>query len=98
MLLQGTPNRVSPGVTLMSEFFASGHAVDVVLGFMVLEAIWLIARSRAALTVCLMLAPGALMLLALRAALTEADWYWIALPLTVSLPLHLADLRHRRLA
>lgn len=82
----------------MTWFFASGHAVDVVLGFMVLEAIWLAVRGRAALTIFLMLAPGACMLLALRAALTGAEWYWVALPLTVSLPLHLADLRHRRLA
>ena len=82
----------------MSWLFASGHAVDVVLAFMVVEAIWLIARHRAALTVFLMLTPGALMLLALRAALTGLPWYWIALPLTVSLPLHLADMRHRRLA
>jgi hypothetical protein len=82
----------------MNAFFASGHAVDVVLVFMVLEAIWLIVRGRATLAVFLMLMPGAFMMLALRAALTGADWYWIALPLTVSLPLHLADLRHRRLA
>ena len=81
----------------MSWLFASGHAVDVVLAFMVAEAIWLIARCRAALTVFLMLMPGAFMLLALRAALTGLPWYWVALPLTVSLPLHLADMRHRRL-
>ena len=82
----------------MNRFFTSGHAVDVVLGFMLLEAIWLIVRGRSALSVFLMLAPGVLMLLALRAALTDMHWYWVALPLTVSLPLHLADLRHRRLA
>jgi hypothetical protein len=82
----------------MSWLFASGHAVDVVLGFMVLEGIWLVARKKPTLTVVLMLLPGALMLLALRAALAGLPWYWIALPLTVSLPLHLADLRHRRLA
>lgn len=82
----------------MSWLFASGHAVDVVLAFMLLEGIWLVARGRALLTVFLMLMPGALMLVALRAALTGLPWYWIAVPLTVSLPLHLADLRHRRLA
>ena len=82
----------------MKAFFASGHAVDIVLLFMVLEAVWLIVRGRAALAVIFMLLPGVFMMLALRAALTGADWYWIALPLTVSLPLHLADLRHRRLA
>jgi hypothetical protein len=82
----------------MNWLFASGHAVDVVLVFMVLEAVWLIARNRPALTIFLMLMPGVLMLIALRAALAGLPWYWIALPLTVSLPLHLADLRHRRLA
>lgn len=81
----------------MNWLFASGHAVDVVLVFMALEAIWLLARRSAPLTVFLMLMPGALMVLALRAALTGMPWYWVALPLTVSLPLHLADLRHRGL-
>jgi len=82
----------------MSQFFASGHAVDVVLLFMVLEGAWLIWRRWAAQTVILMLGPGALMVLALRAALNDLPWYWVALPLTVSLPLHLADVRHRRRA
>jgi hypothetical protein len=36
-------------------------------------------------------------MLALRAALTDAGWQWVAIWLTVSLPLHLADLRHRKL-
>ena len=80
----------------MNWLFASGHAVDIVLMFMLVEGSWLVARRWSALTVLLMLAPGALMLIALRAALTGAPWYWIALPLTVSLPLHLADLRHRQ--
>lgn len=82
----------------MSGLFASGHAVDLVLLFMLVEGAWLVARRWSAITVALMLAPGALMLLALRAALVGLPWYWIALPLTVSLPLHLADLRHRRRA
>lgn len=82
----------------MSWLFASGHAVDLVLLFMLVEGAWLVVRRWSVLTVVLMLAPGALMLLALRAALVGLPWYWIALPLTVSLPLHLADLRHRRRA
>lgn len=82
----------------MSWLFASGHAVDIVLVFMMIEGGWLIASKRPALAVVLMLAPGAMMMLALRAALIDLPWYWIALPLTVSLPLHLADARHRRLA
>ena len=36
--------------------------------------------------------PGALMILALRGALTGAEWHWIALPLLLSFPAHLADL------
>ncbi len=43
-------------------------------------------------TAALRLAPGMLMLVALRAALTGLDWRWIAVPLIVSLPVHLADL------
>jgi len=82
----------------VSWLFASGHAVTLVLAFMGVEGVWLVARRWSALTVFLMLAPGALMLLALRAALVGLPWYWIALPLTVSLPLHLADVRHRRSA
>ena len=38
------------------------------------------------------LAPGALMMIALRGALTGQDWRWIALPLLLSFPAHLADL------
>lgn len=38
------------------------------------------------------LLPGALMILALRGALTGAEWHWIALPLLLSFAAHLADL------
>jgi uncharacterized membrane protein YeaQ/YmgE (transglycosylase-associated protein family) len=38
---------------------------------------------------------GALILLAARAAITGADWPMIALPLALSFPVHLADLRRR---
>ena len=75
-------------------WFASGHAVDLVLVVLTIEAVWLFARGAPA-SLLLMLAPGACMMLALRAALTGAPWPWVALPLTVSLPFHLADLRHR---
>jgi len=80
----------------MNALFASGHAVDIVLAVLALEAVLLIAWRRPALAVLLALAPGVMMMLALRAALLSAPWYWVAIPLTVSLPLHLADLRHRR--
>ncbi len=81
----------------MTWLFASGHAVDIVLAVMLVEAIALIARGRAATTVVFALLPGALMLLALRGALVGAAWPWIALALGASFPVHLADLRPRRL-
>jgi len=37
------------------------------------------------------------MLLAVRAALTGAPWYHVSFWLAASLPVHLADLRRRRL-
>ena len=81
----------------MQPFFTSGHAVDLVLAFMAAEAVALILMKRPALTVVLTILPGVAMMLALRAAITGAGWQWIAIWLTVSLPLHLADLRHRKL-
>ncbi len=82
----------------MDIFFTSGHAVDLVLAFMGVEAILLaLIRKRRIRTIILTILPGAVMMLALRMALTGADWRWIAFWLTVSLPLHLADLRHRQL-
>ncbi len=81
----------------MEAIFTSGRAVDLVLGFMALEALILIVMKRHALTVILTILPGAAMMLALRAAMTDAGWQWVAIWLTVSLPLHLADLRHRKL-
>jgi hypothetical protein len=81
----------------LESFFTSGHAVDLVLAFMAIEAIVLIMMKRRAVTVVLTILPGAVMMMALRAAITGAGWQWVAMWLTVSLPLHLADLRHRRL-
>ena len=78
-------------------FFTSGRAVDLVLVVMAVEALVLVSTKRRVLTVVLTILPGAAMMLALRAAMTGAGWQWVAIWLTVSLPLHLADLRHRRL-
>ena len=76
--------------------FASGRAADVVLAVMLAEGLWLVGRRgwRAGDALALLL-PGALILLALRAALTGQDWRWIALPLIASLPVHLADVALR---
>jgi hypothetical protein len=81
----------------METVFTTGHAVDLVLAFMAVEAVVLIMMKRRPLTVVLTILPGAAMMLALRAALTGAGWEMVGLWLTVSLPLHLADLRHRKL-
>ena len=77
----------------MTELFASGHAVDIVLLVIAVELVWLTWRGGWRVTdAALRLAPGALMLVALRMALTGFDWRWIALPLLLSFPVHLADL------
>ena len=81
---------------MIAAFFASGHAADVVLGVLLLEAAWLrMGRGWRWSAVAALLGPAALIVLGLRAALTDAAWWWIALPLALSLPLHLMDLRGR---
>ena len=68
------------------------------LAVILAEAMWLMLwQRRNALDVGLALLPGALMLLATRAALTGAPWYHVSLWLAASFPAHLADLRRRRL-
>ena len=82
----------------LARLFASGHAVDLVLAVMAVEGAWLVSLARrSAADVVLALLPGALLLVALRAALTGAGWAWVALFVTLSLPAHLADMRRRRL-
>jgi hypothetical protein len=80
----------------MEWLIRSGHAVDLILLIMLAEALWLHRVRRVGmLDVALALLPGALILLAARAAITGADWTMIALPLALSFPVHLADLRRR---
>lgn len=81
---------------MIAGFFASGHAADLVLAVLAAEALWLrAARGWGWARVIGLLGPAALIVLGLRAALTGAAWWWIALPLAASLPLHLMDLRSR---
>jgi hypothetical protein len=86
----------------MAELFASGRIVDLIVALMVLEGLALMTwrrwsgRGPRALDLVLNLAAGAALLLALRAALTGSAWPWVALPLTLALPLHLADLCRSR--
>ncbi len=76
--------------------FASGHAVDIVLAVIALEAAYLKVRGWNTQEVLFMLLPAVFILLGLRAALVGASWLWIALPLLASLPVHLADIRQRK--
>lgn len=73
--------------------FASGHAADLVLLVMVFELFWLVITNGWRVSDTLLrLGPGALMVIALRNAVTGLDWRWIALPLLLSFPVHLLDL------
>lgn len=81
----------------MAWFFGSGHAVDLVLLVLAGELAWLTrARGWPVAEAALRLLPGALMLLALRAALTGAGWPLVAGALALSFPAHVADLARRR--
>ena len=77
----------------LAALFASGRAVDIVLAVLAVEAVWLTLRRRTDVLPALL--PGALILLALRAALTGAPWWAVAGWLALSLPAHLYDLRRR---
>ena len=81
---------------MMDWLFASGHAADLIIGVLVIEGAWLrLRRGWGWGAILALLGPAALIVLGLRAALIGAGWWWIALPLAASLPLHLMDLRSR---
>jgi hypothetical protein len=80
----------------MNWFFDSGRAADLVIAVLIAEFLWLtVAKGRAASDAALLLLPAAMMMLALRGALTGADWHWIALPLAAAFPVHIFDLVRR---
>ena len=85
----------------MTSLFASGRVVDLILGLMALEAAALaLYRMRTGRGLGIprfagFLLSGAFLMLALRGALVDAWWGWIALCLGASLVAHLADLRQR---
>jgi hypothetical protein len=84
------------GQGLVEILFESGHAADVILAVLAAEAVWLKTARRWRWGAVLgLLGPAALIVLGLRAAMTGDAWWWIALPLAASLPLHLMDLRTR---
>lgn len=80
----------------IAPFFASGHAADLVLAVLLLEAIWLkLGRGWGLAKIAGLIGPAVFIVLALRAALVGAGWEWVAVLLAFSLPLHLMDLRGR---
>ena len=85
----------------MGELFASGRVVDLILGFMVLEAVGLLVwrrrtgRGIAPLDLVVSLLAGALLLLALRFALAGAAWPAVAGCLAAALGAHVWDLARR---
>ena len=81
----------------MQGFFDSGHAVDIVLFVLLAELAWLKYRGWQWLDIIAALLPAVLMMIALRAALTGQSWPYISLPLLFAFPVHLYDLRRRRL-
>lgn len=85
----------------MRELFAGGRIVEMILALMVLEALALglyhrsTGRGIPPLDLVLNLAAGALLLLALRAALVDADALAPAPYLAAALFAHVADLARR---
>ncbi len=82
----------------MAELFASGHVVDLIIAFMVVEAVVLLVWRRrsgggiAPGPLVASLLAGFFLLLALRGALTGATWTVMAGWLLAALVAHLADL------
>lgn len=85
----------------MSALFASGSVIDLILGLVVVEALALYAlrrltgRGPALADLLPNLAAGACLLLAVRAALLDLPWIWVAAALAAGLLAHLLDLSRR---
>jgi hypothetical protein len=83
------------------EFLTSGRAIDFVLVVVALEVVGLVVawrrtgRGLAPLDLLGQLLAGALLLIAVRCALTGADYRLTALFLAASFPAHLFDLARR---
>lgn len=80
----------------LQQWLASGDAILLVIALIVGEAllIALILKQRSP-ALLLGLVPGLCLACALYAALTDSPVEWVGLWLTLSLPVHLIDLRQR---
>jgi hypothetical protein len=87
----------------LETLFTSGLVVDIALVVVGIEFIVLLwrrpagTRQAAIIDLICALGPGACLMLALRAALTDGAPLSVALWLTASLPLHLVDVARRKL-
>jgi hypothetical protein len=85
----------------MEQFFYSGRLIDVALVVIALEIVVLLASrvfSRVGiqpLDLIGQLLAGALLLLAVRCAVTRADYRWVLVLLSASFPAHAFDLVRR---
>ena len=85
----------------MGQFLTDGRLVDVILGLVILEALGLALWCRwgdARVSLAALLAnlgAGGFLLLALRIALGQGWWGWMALSLLAALFAHLGDLAGR---
>lgn len=85
----------------MAEFFGSPHIADLILAVLVAEGLFLVLRHARSgrppspRSFLPFLAAGACLTLALRSALAEAPWPWLAVALVGAGVAHLADLSMR---
>ncbi len=85
----------------MAEMFTSGRVVDLLLAVVAIEVVIILLLRRlfrkdiAMSGILAAMLPGVLLLLALRAALLQTHWVWIASFLLLAFAAHLADLRVR---
>lgn len=85
----------------MEALFTSGHIADLVIAFMIVEAVALLwMRKPLGLgiktqDVVWLILPGLFLVLALRGALVAASWKWVAAALICALAAHIVDLRRR---
>jgi len=88
-------------MSMMSDLFADGTIVDLILAFLVVEAIAVVGywrwRRRGVAPADFLpgMISGALMMLALRAVLGGAGWIWPTLCLLAAGAAHLVDLLRR---
>ena len=86
----------------MDELFDSPRIADLILAVLLVEGLWLTwrfsrtGRRPGPRTFAPFLAAGACLVLALRAALTEASWPWMAAALAGAGAAHLVDLALRQ--